>query len=61
MMTPKMRKGLLAAMEALLETSDEERANQGYVYERLALDMAKAAELVYDACLKGQQYAELQR
>jgi hypothetical protein len=36
----------------LLENGDRE----GVVYDSLAKDMARAARVVYDACLKGQDY-----
>lgn len=38
----------------LLENGDR----KDFVYESLAKDMAGAARLVYDACLKGQSFAK---
>jgi hypothetical protein len=43
-------------------TSDAERGGDdgGWVYEELARDMTEAAMLVYNACLRGQQFADSQ-
>ena len=38
--------------------AEEDEDRNGAVYESLAEDMANAARLVYDACLKGQSYAK---
>lgn len=37
---------------------EENEDRDGIVFPSLADDMAKAARLVYDSCLKGQQYAK---
>jgi hypothetical protein len=38
--------------------AEEDEDRDGVVYATLAEDMARAARLVYDSCLKGQAYAE---
>lgn len=46
-------------VEVLEDIIGEENENrEGLVYPALAQDMATAARLVYDSCLKGQSYAE---
>lgn len=52
---------LLKAMEKLLEEFDEDGGNPGLCYDWLADDMAKAAAAVYDACMRGQEYADQER
>lgn len=37
---------------------EEDEDRDGAVYASLAEDMANAARLVYDSCLKGQSYAK---
>lgn len=59
-MTPLMYAHLVKAMDKLLEDSDfnNERPQDGYVYEMLAEDMADAAKSVYNACMAGQKFAK---
>jgi len=47
---------LAAAMERVIQEETADRT--GVVYGNLRYDMADAAELVYDTCLKGQSYAK---
>jgi hypothetical protein len=47
---------MVAALDRVIENENNDR--EGYVYGNLVHDMAKAAELVYDSCLKGQSYAK---
>jgi hypothetical protein len=47
---------LVDAMESIINEENEERSQ--VVYPQLADDMATAARQVYDACLRGQEYAE---
>lgn len=47
---------LVEAMEEIINL--ENSARDGVVYESLAGNMADVAEIVYDACLKGQSYAK---
>ena len=43
-------------MDKVIALEDDDRS--GMVYDTLAVDMAKAAKLVYNACLRAQVYAE---
>lgn len=47
-------------MDNFLEDCDIDGGNPGLCYETLADDMAKAAALVYDACMAGQKFAKEQ-
>lgn len=47
---------LVAAMEKVINEENNDR--DGMVYGSLATDMADVAQVVYDACLKGQSYAK---
>jgi len=47
---------LVEVLEGIIGEENEYR--DGVVYENLARDMAAAARLVYDSCLKGQSYAK---
>jgi len=47
---------LVEAIEEVLAEEDDDR--EGYIYDELAEEMAKAARLVYDACLDGQRFAK---
>jgi hypothetical protein len=47
---------LVAAMEKIIASENNDR--DGYVYEDLAVDMAKASALVYDGCLRSSQFTE---
>jgi hypothetical protein len=44
-------------MDSFLEDCDSDGGNPEWCYEELAEDMAKAAELVYDSCMRGQDFA----
>jgi len=52
---------LRQAMEKFLADCDEDGGNPEWCYDDLALDMAKAAAAVYDACMMGQKYARHER
>lgn len=43
-------------MDDFLGWCDTNGNNPEWCYEDLALDMAKAAQAVYDACMAGQKY-----
>ena len=45
---------LVELMEQAIALEDDDRA--GWVYPRLAEDMAVGARAVYDACLRGSEY-----
>ena len=47
---------LAAAMERVIQEENADRTS--VVYGNLHYDMADAAELVYDSCLRGQSYAK---
>jgi hypothetical protein len=47
---------LVEAIESIMNEENEERSQ--IVYPQLSEDMATAARQVYDACLRGQEYAE---
>jgi hypothetical protein len=47
---------MVEVLEDIIGEENEDRT--GVVYQNLARDMATAARLVYDSCLKGQSYAE---
>jgi hypothetical protein len=49
---------LVTATHKIIAEEDDERSHM--VYDGLAEDMARAAENVYNACLRGQAYAESQ-
>lgn len=49
---------LLKAMSKIID--EENNFRDGYVYEGLAEDMAKAARLIYDGCLKSSRFMESQ-
>jgi hypothetical protein len=55
-MKPRTFANMVECLEDIIAEENEDR--DGTVYQSLAEDMAKAAALVYDACLKGQSYAE---
>lgn len=55
-MKPRTFSYLVDAMEEVIGVEDEDR--EGVVYTSLAKDMARAAELIYDSCLKGQSYSK---
>lgn len=55
-MKPKHLRKLEAGMEHFLGDFDEDGGNPEWCYETLAKDMAKAAALVYDACMQGQLF-----
>jgi hypothetical protein len=61
-MNGTVKECMRAAISKILETSDAERGGDdgGLVYEELARDMTEAAMLVYNACLRGQQFADSQ-
>lgn len=56
-----MQAKLINAIDKILEDTSGDRIDQGYVYDNLAVDMAAAAGLVYDSCLKGQRFSDQQR
>lgn len=43
-------------IEDLLAFIDEDGGNPEWCYDKLHVDMAKAAAAVYDACMAGQKY-----
>lgn len=47
---------MVEVLEDIIGAENEDR--DGIVYLSLAEDMARAAALVYDSCLKGQSYAK---
>lgn len=57
-----MKSELFAKLEKsirnFLDANCEDDHWDGYVYMGLAEDMARAASLVFDGCMKGQEYAE---
>ena len=55
-MKPKTFANLVEVIEDVINKENEDR--DGVVYQTLSEDMANAARLVYDSCLKGQSYAK---
>lgn len=47
---------MVEVLEDIIGEEDEDR--DGVIYASLAQDMARAAQLVYDSCLKSQSYAK---
>lgn len=45
------------AIDSALERISEDE-NTGLVYRNLSEDMTKAAKLVYDSCMQGQEFAK---
>lgn len=59
-MRPETFVMLIRAMDAILDDEAEADERNGYVYENLSTDMANAAKLVYESCIKGQVFAAQQ-
>ena len=57
-MKPQTFAHLVEVLEDIISDENEDRGQ--LVYPTLAQDMARAAQGVYDACLRGQQYADTQ-
>lgn len=60
----KMDSHLLVTLEDVVEKwmndhCEDDEWPQSYVYEYQSRDMAKAAELVFDASTKGQEYLKI--
>lgn len=55
-MNPNMFAKLVEAINDVIGNDDDER--EGYVYPALSENMADAARLVYNSCLRGQEFAE---
>lgn len=55
-MKPRTFANMVECLQEIICEENEDRT--AMVYGTLAEDMAKAAALVYDSCLKGQSYAE---
>jgi hypothetical protein len=55
-MKPRTFANLVECIEDIIGEENDDRS--GAVYPSLANDMASAARLVYDSCLKGQAYDE---
>ena len=60
-----MRIQLFRQLEEAIERTIEANADkdywQQYAYDDLIKDMTKAAALVFDACMQGQDFAERER
>lgn len=52
---------LVMHLDEFLENCDSDGGNPEWCYETLAKDMAAAAALVYDSCMKGQDFADRQK
>jgi diacylglycerol kinase len=61
-MHPMTYAKLVSAIEKVLDDQAEcdHRTDDGYIYDTLAKDMASGAELVYDASMRAQEFAEAQ-
>jgi hypothetical protein len=57
-MKPQTFAKLVEVIEDIIGEENDDR--EQLVYPDLAIDMAEAAKTVYDACLRGQKYAESQ-
>ena len=60
-----MKTALLSQLEEAIElwmneNCEEDYWTENYVYSDLSKDMAKAAEMVFDACDKGQSFLKEQ-
>lgn len=55
-MNPTTYARLVTAMSKIIDQENNER--DAYVYEDLNRDMATAARLVYDSCLKAGRFTE---
>jgi hypothetical protein len=51
---------LIEMMDNFIDDDEVTENRDEYVYEELAEEMAKAASLVYDACIDGQRSAKNQ-
>lgn len=60
-MTPKQFRTIRKMMEEWLGQEGEDGNHPEWCYESLSHDMAKAAQLVYDASMEAQKFANAQR
>jgi hypothetical protein len=57
-MKPQLFAKLETAISKVLDSVSEDNLWDGYIYHDLTVDMSRAAELVFDASMKGQAFKE---